>query len=551
MLPSRRSSLQLVLVVAVLLVSCRPAAADEKPLFQEKFSGKLSAGWTWIDEQPGAWQLVDDSLDLKVAPVGEGLWASGRKHPNLLLRDPGAKGDFVVEVFLKSKPTGQFEHAGILLYVDGDNYVVLNKEMFEKPEIILVAEKAAKPATQQKPYEHEEVYLRLIVAGKKVTGQYRHYDSDAWLTVGELDLPVAGPYKVGVFAGRPPKDADHRVRFSQFRILPGSAATVKDQAPAKETKPGGPVVTPVKRPIRTDVPLAVQARQTAERAIPYIEKDGTAWIKERNCLSCHYSGYMLWSLRDASQRGFAIDKARLAESTNWGLSQTQGHGIEGAAQLLIARDRSDRSEKTMKLIATLRDAIIKGQEKDGFWKPGGQLPAQKRPVTETTQVSTMLCVLALDSLDAPNEKGIEARDKALKWLKATPPNGKNPAVSSEWYAVRLLIEKKFGDQKQVEALRDQILSAQQSDGGWGWLWADKSDAFGTGLSLYAISQAGTPSSHPAIQNAWKFLIETQKDNGSWVVNGTKTATSGKPHPFSGFWGSTWALLGLSHSLPSN
>jgi hypothetical protein len=162
----------------------------------------------------------------------------------------------------------------------------------------------------------------------------------------------------------------------------------------------------------------------------------------------------------------------------------------------------------------------------------------------------MLCVLGLASLDQPSEKASESRDKALAWLNKSPPNGNEPPVSSEWHALRLLIEKRFGDPKQVETLRDKILTAQQSDGGWGWLWADKSDAFGTGLSLYALSEAGVPSSHPAIQQAWRYLIETQADDGSWIVNGTKTATKDKPHPFSGFWGSTWALLGLSHSLPT-
>src|SRR5262249_12163089 len=116
MLLPRCSLLRLVLVAVALLGWCLPADAEQKPLFQEKFTGKLSAGWTWIDELPGTWQLVDESLDLKVVPVGEGLWASGRKHPNLLLRDPGTKGDFAVEVHLKSKPTSQFEHAGVLLY---------------------------------------------------------------------------------------------------------------------------------------------------------------------------------------------------------------------------------------------------------------------------------------------------------------------------------------------------------------------------------------------------------------------------------------------------
>ena len=118
--------------------------------------------------------------------------------------------------------------------------------------------------------------------------------------------------------------------------------------PNQPSGKGAKPPAPAKRTIRPDVPLEVQARETAERAIPFVEKKGTAWIKERKCLACHYSGYMLWSLRDASQRGFAIDKDKLAESTNWAIRQPKDYGHEGAAQMLIARDRSDRSEKTIK-----------------------------------------------------------------------------------------------------------------------------------------------------------------------------------------------------------
>src|ERR1700676_456002 len=73
-------------------------SAAERTLFEEKFSGQLSPGWSWIDEQPGAWRLDDGHLELKTVAVTEGLLASGRKHPNMLLRDAGAQGDFAVEV---------------------------------------------------------------------------------------------------------------------------------------------------------------------------------------------------------------------------------------------------------------------------------------------------------------------------------------------------------------------------------------------------------------------------------------------------------------------
>lgn len=526
----------------ILAVSGAVVSAEEKPLFEEPFTGKLSAGWKWIDEVPGSWKLVDEGLELKALPVGDGLTAGGRKHPNLLVRDPGEAGDFSVEVHFKSGPTSPNEHAGLILFADGDNYVVLNKEMLDKPQVLFLAEKDAKSTQVAKPYEHEAICLRLTVAGKKAIAQYRHYDTDEWLALGERDLPVPGPYQVGLFAGGA-KEADRRVLFTEFRILPKSASVAKEAKPATPA----PAAELKKRPIRTDVSLAVQARETAERAIPYIEKDGTTWIKDRKCLSCHYAGYMIWSFHDASERGFNIDKAKLTEWTDWGLSQRKGHGPEGAAQMLLARDRSDAREETVKSVEAMRDLILTSQEKDGSWKAGGQLPAQKRPLGETAQVSTMICLLGLATLEG--EKALESRDKALEWIRKTPPNGKTPAVSGEWYTMRLVVEKKFGDSKEVEALRDKILAAQQSDGGWGWLWADKSDAFGTGLALYGLAEAGVPSSHPAIEGAWKFLIETQTDAGSWVVHGTKTPNKDKPHAMSSFWGSTWALMGLSRTLP--
>jgi hypothetical protein len=178
------------------------------------------------------------------------------------------------------------------------------------------------------------------------------------------------------------------LRKPLLRLLIAGAALVGWCAPALAQKTPrlqekSPQAVSSRRSVRTDIPLDAQARQTAERAIPYIEKYGTAWIKERNCMACHYAGYMLWSLRDASQRGFDIDKGKLAESTNWAISQTDVHGFgyEGAAQMLIARDRSDLSENTIERIEAMRDVVIKGQKKDGSWAPGGQLPAQKRPLS--------------------------------------------------------------------------------------------------------------------------------------------------------------------------
>src|SRR5580704_12678011 len=101
------------------------------------------------------------------------------------------------------------------------------------------------------------------------------------------------------------------LRKSLLQLLIAGAALVGWCAPtlAQDTPrlhEKSPASSAARQSVRTDIPLDAQARQTAERAIPYIEKNGTAWINERNCMACHYAGYMLWSLRDASQRGFGI-----------------------------------------------------------------------------------------------------------------------------------------------------------------------------------------------------------------------------------------------------
>ena len=99
-------------------------------------------------------------------------------------------------------------------------------------------------------------------------------------------------------------------------------------------------------------------------AIPYIEKDGTAWINERNCMACHYAGYMLWSFHDAGERGFSIDKGKLAESTNWAMSQTDVHGSARRRGADVDRPRSIGPERnTVKRIESMRDFIIKARKK--------------------------------------------------------------------------------------------------------------------------------------------------------------------------------------------
>jgi hypothetical protein len=64
-----QKSIRRLLIACWVLADVPLALAEEKPLFEEGFSEKLSEGWTWTDEITDSWQLIDGGLELKVLPT--------------------------------------------------------------------------------------------------------------------------------------------------------------------------------------------------------------------------------------------------------------------------------------------------------------------------------------------------------------------------------------------------------------------------------------------------------------------------------------------------
>jgi squalene cyclase len=65
---------------------------------------------------------------------------------------------------------------------------------------------------------------------------------------------------------------------------------------------------------------------------------------------------------------------------------------------------------------------------------------------------------------------------------------------------------------------ENLLQEQREDGGWAQLPTLESDAYATGLALYALQQGGGVSSqHPAVKKGIRFLLERQLSDGSWWV----------------------------------
>lgn len=78
-----------------------------------------------------------------------------------------------------------------------------------------------------------------------------------------------------------------------------------------------------------------------------------------------------------------------------------------------------------------------------------------------------------------------------------------------------------------------IIDQQRADGGWAQLDTLESDAWATGLALYALHEAGAVPAHdPVYQRGVEFLLSNQFEDGSWWV--TSRAWPFQPHFDSGF-----------------
>lgn len=307
---------------------------------------------------------------------------------------------------------------------------------------------------------------------------------------------------------------------------------------------------------RANEPAALS--NAVRRGVSYVEQKGAAWIKKRNCVSCHQIPAMLRTLGEAHKRGLYNHPKKLADWSEWSLhwqhwntpkdDQTEdtvaAGNIDTMTSLILSYPTSLPADQAKKQVARYVDHIVHFQQKDGSWKPGGQIPLQKRSKEESRQVTTMWTILALDASRLHSDAIQEARRRAVKYLADLPP-GK----STEWWLTRCLVERTI-DRKKADNLLAQLLKLQHDDGGWGWLHADPSDAFGTGLALYALTRSGLGNDHAAIQRARAYLLRTQNKDGSWPTRSTLARYKTRVLPTSQHWATAWAAFALMSTMDS-
>src|SRR5262245_42454132 len=298
------------------------------------------------------------------------------------------------------------------------------------------------------------------------------------------------------------------------RLPPESAAT--DTAPRYDP---GRAARPTPIGTMTATPDAI--RTAIARSLPLLQDVGVAFVKKSGCVSCHHNTVVSMAVAAARKNGYVVNETIAREQLqaihayleSWRDRTTQNMFIAGQTDTIsyillgLAADAQSADETT--------DAqaiwVKRRQASDGHWPVNTIRPPIESNDIEVTAVS--MRALQVFAPPAQRAEFTKAVERARDWLIEAKP------TSTEERAFRLLGLSWGGAPKAaIDRAASDLLSTQRQDGGWAQEQGMGSDAYATGEALVALRESGAcPPSDPAFRRGIEFLLGTQIEDGSWMV----------------------------------
>jgi len=196
------------LLFVCMLAVALAAAAGETLIFEDHFEAKPAGGWRWLREDASDWRVREGALEIHVRPGDASTVRSA-----LVRRAPDRRqGRFAIEVGVTNlqPPKQQYEQAGLTWYAGGKPVFKLVKELVDGQLMIVPGRKAMTNATVQ---------LRLVVKGNTWQAQFRPGAQGDFQTAATGELPPPNNDQVSLQCYNGPPEAEHWIRFDDFRIL--------------------------------------------------------------------------------------------------------------------------------------------------------------------------------------------------------------------------------------------------------------------------------------------------------------------------------------------
>ncbi len=304
------------------------------------------------------------------------------------------------------------------------------------------------------------------------------------------------------------------------------------------------------------------ARASLAKSVQQLTGPASTFREKASCISCHHNGLPALVAAAAVRKGIPVDAQLARRNVDEVLSffrlnaprVMQGDPAVGGEALIVGyvqRALAANGYAADRLTATMTHWLLARQMPDGSWLGNGL----NRPPSEYSLVShTAMAAGGLVSYPLPGRTRDvnEGLRRARQWLLAAP------ASSAEERGMRLMgLVWTKAPTSSIEAAIKDVRAHQETNGGWSQFGRTDPDAYATGLSLYAMSIAGVPTSDQVYQKGVAFLLGSQYPDGTWLVR-THTFPvqryfeSGFPfgrHQWISSAGTSWAALAIANTLP--
>jgi ankyrin repeat protein len=270
------------------------------------------------------------------------------------------------------------------------------------------------------------------------------------------------------------------------------------------------------------VPDAAPAelRPAVERGVALLERSAASFFTNGACGACHAQNITDIAVAAVRKKGMPVNDAAATQ-------RAAGASAAFAATATRLYERFDGPSidillYTLAGLAALghpadraTDAMVFNiatqQQRDGRLLGGG-IP--RPPIEDGNFTRTAQAIRAFTAYAPPGRMAeMNGRvQRATAWLRNAKP------LTAEDRAFRLLGLTWGGADASIR--RDaakEIVAAQRQDGGWGQREEMPSDAYATGLTIYALKESAGDVAPDVFARASRRLLSTQRADGSWHV----------------------------------
>ena len=279
-------------------------------------------------------------------------------------------------------------------------------------------------------------------------------------------------------------------------------------------------------------------REAAQAGLRLLQRSNLRFFRKSGCIACHQQPITSLAVSLARERGydFRAEPARIqsqlytiildANRSRYLKGDAFGGNQDTTSAILfgLSAEGYARTDATDAMVIQLAAR----QRDDGSWPTSGH-----RPPSEYSSLSTTAFAIHALNVYAPPGLAKELKRRvanARKWLLQSDPQ------ALQEHAAKLLgLRWAKAPEDRIATMRGRLLKEQRDDGGWSQLATLSSDAYATGLALYALREGGhLPGEHAAYRRGMDFLLRTQLADGSWYVRGRSLKfqpyfESGFPH----------------------